>query len=53
MRQQKRKFVVWTGNAYEETWAVSEKQAENQVAYRMRQRGAFPVRSQFSVREVN
>lgn len=48
MKQQKRCWVVWTGSSYEETWAVSEKAAMSNVAYRLRQRGKFPLLSCFT-----
>ncbi len=45
-------FRVWTGTTNEDTWATSEKKAISNVEWRMRQRGRFPLRSQFTVEEV-
>lgn len=51
-RMPARLWRVWTGSVYEETWAVSREKACANVAFRVRQRGAFPCLSQFTAEEV-
>lgn len=46
------KWRVWTGTAYVETFAVSEKKAISNVAFRMRQRGKFPLMHEFKAEVV-
>lgn len=50
--QVKKRWRVWTGSTWEPTWAVSEKQAVSNVAWRMRQAGKVPVRGMFRAEEV-
>lgn len=47
-----KQFRVWNGYKWMTTWAVSEKQAVSNVAWRLRKAGKFPVRSAFEVEEV-
>ena len=49
----RRLFRVWTGTTYEDSWATSAKKAVANVEWRMRKRGKFPLRSQFTVEEVS
>lgn len=43
-------YLVWSGCEWWPTWAVSEKKAINNVYWRMRCMGKFPVRSEFVAR---
>lgn len=52
MKAPRVKWRVWTGTAFHETFAVSEKQAVSNVIYRMRKMGKFPLVSQFRAEEV-
>ncbi len=47
-----KKWKVWTGSSYEETTAVSAKKAISNVAWRLRQRGKFPVMDYFEAEEI-
>lgn len=49
---QMKKWKVWTGHVFEETTAVSAIKAINNIAWRMRQRGMFAIRSRMSAEEV-
>lgn len=53
MKRQFVKFRVWNGYQWIETWAVSEKKAISNVAYRLRQCWKFPVMSMFEVERVD
>lgn len=46
------KFIVWNGFQDVETWAVSEAKAINNVAWRLRMSGKFPVMSAFSAKRA-
>lgn len=48
----RKKWKVWTGSTFEETTAVTEAQAINNVAWRMRQRGIFVIRWRMSAEEI-
>lgn len=48
-----KKWRVWTGSHYEETWAVSAAKAISNVVWRMRRAGAFPVKAMFTAEVVN
>lgn len=45
-------WAVWTGSAWERTFAVSEAKAISNVIWRMRQRGKFIVKSEYEARQV-
>lgn len=53
MKKPYRKFRVWNGYQWIETWAVSDKKAISNVAYRLRQCGKFPVVSMFVAEPVD
>lgn len=46
------KWIVWNGYEDVETWAVSARKAMANVAWRLRQRGGFPLMSVFEVRRA-
>lgn len=47
-----REFRVWNGYQWMTTWAVSDRQAVSNVAWRLRRAGKLPVMSAFEVEEV-
>lgn len=47
-----KRWKVWTGTNFEESVAVSDVKAINNVAWRMRQRGVFVIRARMSAEEV-
>lgn len=47
-----KRWKVWTGSGFEESVAVSEAKAINNIAWRMRQRGMFVIRARMSAEEV-